>query len=795
MNDYETLKCRPCAQKNAEVKKGNCRFTVLTPRLIRLEYSESGLFEDSATQVVLNREFPVPPFGVDETDGRLVLKTGALTLTCRPGQPFSASSLQIKVEGNYSLHHSVWHYGETPDDLRGTARTLDNSEGPIPLGHGIQSREGWSLLDDSASLLLTGDGWVRPRPEGETTDLYFFGYGHDYLKCLGDFYRLTGSTPLLPRFALGNWWSRYHRYTAQEYSDLMDRFRREELPFTVAVVDMDWHLTEVDPRYGTGWTGYTWNRKLFPEPEAFLSKLHRKGMRVALNLHPADGIRPFEECYPKLAEAVGADPEKKETVPFDASSRKFLRAWADCALHPLEEEGVDVWWIDWQQGTCCDMPGLDPLWILNHVCYLDGKRKGGYPLTLSRYAGPGGHRYPIGFSGDTVISWKTLAFQPYFTATAANIGYGWWSHDIGGHMNGVRDDELAVRWLQFGAFSPILRLHSSASPFNGKDPGRYGAEAEQAMKEFLRLRHRMIPYLYTMNRLSHRDGVPLILPMYYRWPESWDAYEVPNEYSFGTQLIACPITEPMDRSLKTAKFRGWLPEGTWYDFFTGMRYSGGHRIDFYRPLERIPVFAKAGGIVPLSLQTGNSPDNPKALEIRVFAGADGDFRLYEDDGAAGDEDALWAETPMTFRWGPQAEFEVGPVAGNAAALPKKRDYAVVFTGVCETPASVTLDGADVPFRTSYDSKTGSLSVRVEGIPVRSGLKIVLHGASQADNPALPLIWEFLNRAQIPYARKDAVSGCLKGLENSRTLPFVLESLLALGLSPELLGNICEFLLN
>lgn len=128
------------------------------------------------------------------------------------------------------------------------------------------------------------------------------------------------------------------------------------------------------------------------------------------------------------------------------------------------------------------------------------------PLILSRYAGPGSHRYPVGFSGDTVVSWESLKFQPYFTSTASNIGYGWWSHDIGGHMLGVRDEELEARWYQLGVFSPINRLHSSLSPFVGKEPWNFQQPVRDIMRDALILRHRLIPYLHTMNWRAATKG-------------------------------------------------------------------------------------------------------------------------------------------------------------------------------------------------------------------------------------------------------------------------------------------------
>ena len=207
--------------------------------------------------------------------------------------------LSIQVKGNISNYHSIWHYGEEGcphffPQLKGTARTLDEADGEIPLEPGIISANGYAVLHDSTSQILLEDGWIEPRKKG-IQDIYFFGYGHDYKEALKDFYYLSGNAPMLPRYALGNWWSRYYRYTEDTYMELMERFERENVPFTVAVIDMDWHLVDIDPKYGSGWTGYTWNKELFPEPKRFLKKLHDRGMHVTLNVHPADGVRGHEE--------------------------------------------------------------------------------------------------------------------------------------------------------------------------------------------------------------------------------------------------------------------------------------------------------------------------------------------------------------------------------------------------------------------------------------------------------------------------------------------------------------------
>mgnify|MGYP002230016051 FL=1 len=148
----------------------------------------------------------------------------------------------------------------------------------------------------------------------------------------------------------GNWWSRYHKYTEQEYKELMERFEREQIPFSVAVIDMDWHLVDIDPKYGSGWTGYTWNREFFPDPKEFMDWLHKRNMKITLNVHPADGVRAYEQAYERVAKRMGIDPDSQEPVQFDVTDRHFLEVYFEELHHPLEEKGVDFWWLDWQQG-------------------------------------------------------------------------------------------------------------------------------------------------------------------------------------------------------------------------------------------------------------------------------------------------------------------------------------------------------------------------------------------------------------------------------------------------------------
>ncbi len=780
---------RPQAHPDAVVEGPGFRITVLTGRLLRLERQEDNRFTDQATQLVLCREFPVPEFTVSRDGEGLDLWTDDLHLHYDGGE-FSPAGLSVTMRRRaQDSHRTTWRYGDPVEaeglgaNLGGTARTLDDVDGATPLEPGLLSRTGYAVVDDSASLVLHDDGWVGPRPAPET-DLYFFGHGRDYDAALRDWFTLTGPNPLLPRWALGNWWSRYHRYSAEEYVDLMDRFADAGIPFSVAVLDMDWHLVDIDPALGTGWTGYTWNTELFPDPAGFLRQLHDRGLRVTLNVHPADGVRRHEAAYDEMARELGLDPEGGLAIAFDPTSRDFVDAYFRHLHHPHEEIGVDFWWLDWQSGSTTRVPGLDPLWMLNHLHYLDSGRDGRRPLTFSRYAGLGSHRYPVGFSGDTLITWASLEFQPYFTATAANVGYHWWSHDIGGHLGGAKDDQLATRWFQLGAFSPVNRLHSSASPFNSKEPWRFGREAERTMTRFLRLRHQLVPYLYTAMWASHAEGVAPVRPMYHEHPAAPEAYDVPHQYLFGADLLVAPITRPVDPATLHAEVTAWLPPGTWYDVLDGRRYDGGRMLVLHRTLEALPVLAPAGSVVPLAADPMAHVDEvPGELVVKVFLGADGDYTLVEDDGSATvTVEDRW-ETTFASRWMPTADGLADATVTVTPAVDRSVRLELVGAG---SVGGCTVRGEDVPLLGEGDETPYLDLGRLEaGTPVEVRLTGVRLGADDVR----ARVFAVLDQAQIAFEVKEQVLAAVERQEGTA----LLASLHAMRLPGNLYGVLTELL--
>lgn len=643
---------QPKADPHAIVVSGHARFTVLTPQLIRMEWAADGKFEDHASFAFLNRKLSVPEFKVGHADSgkTLSIQTPALELTYIGDDKFNAENLHITLK---DLPGKSWHPGMTDTgNLMGTTRTLDKIKGSdVKLETGLISRDGWTLVDDSERPLFDSADfsmskgmaskwpWILQRPAGERLDWYFFGYGHDYHQALGDFVKVAGRIPLPPRYAFGTWWSRYWAYSDQELDELVKGYRERNIPLDVFVIDMDWHLAfrgnqKDQAGERKGWSGYTWNRNLFPEPEKFLRSLHDRGLKVTLNLHPASGVQPWEEAYPAMARAMGQDPSTGKYVPFKITDRKYVENYFKILHHPLEKQGVDFWWLDWQQHSNTDIAGVNPTFWLNYLHFTDQEREGKRPLLFHRWGGLGNHRYQIGFSGDTISVWPSLAFQPSFTSTAANVGYAYWSHDIGGHMPGAVEPELYTRWLQFGMFSPILRTHTTKNPDAERRVWAYPEPYSDVMVDTLRQRYAWIPYIYTEARRTYDTGVAFLRPLYYDWPETDDAYKAGNEYLFGDKVIVAPVTTPVDTKTGVATENIWLPEGDWVEGPTGSRFKGPQHITREFSLEQVPVYYKAGAIVPMQppmLYTGQKPVDP--LIVRVLPLDDGqksDYSLYED---------------------------------------------------------------------------------------------------------------------------------------------------------------------
>ena len=709
----------PKADAKAVVTSGNARFTVLTPQLIRMEWSADGQFEDRATLTFVNRETPVPEFKVRESRSKLTITTPALTLTYLKNGKFSDKNLKAVFTLNGK--EVVWTPGmENPQNLLGTTRTLDGADGSKlkePMEQGILSRAGWSLIDDSQRHVLTPDGseweeWIEARPEGDRQDLYLFAYGHDYKQALADYALVAGRAPMPPKYTLGYWWSRYWQYSDNEFVDLVNKLKSMDVPIDVLIVDMDWHETwglrksnSPKDEYGQriGWTGYTWQKELFPSPANFLKWTENEELKVALNLHPASGIQPYEAVYDDFTKEYGWS-EKGKSVPFKIDERKWADAYFKTVLEPMERDGVDFWWLDWQQWKESKYtPGLSNTFWLNHTFFNHAERQnpGLRPFIYHRWGGLGSHRYPLAFSGDTYATWPMLAYLPYFTATASNVNYGWWGHDIGGHMfhktQKATDPELYTRWLQYGVFTPIFKTHSTKDPRIERCIWCF-PDHMFLMRDAIRLRYTLAPYIYNAARENYDTGVGMCRPMYYDYPESDKAYETPEQFMFGNDILATTITQPVDSITGLAPRTIWFPEGAWFDCATGSMYEGGRTEELHYTLAENPHYAKAGSIIPMNPATVKNLQQPcDTLVLTFIPGGDGQLRHYEDDGMSQQYKTNYAVTTVTKKQeGNTVRVRISPREGSFAGASDSRSYELRFPALFP-PKCVKVNGKELAY--------------------------------------------------------------------------------------------------
>jgi len=729
----------PVAKSDAIVISGQARFTVLTPRVIRMEWAEDGVFEDHASLAFVNRNLPVPKYKTRTKKGWFQITTNDLTLKYEVGSgKFNSGNLQIsfKVDGE----QKQWKPGQqNTGNLFGTIRTLDGFDGeimqwstkkPIELQPGILSTEGWVLVDDSERPIFDNSDWpwVLPRSEKDLQDYYFFGYGFDYKTALKDFTAIAGKIALPPKFAFGPWWSRYWEYTDLEFRELVDEFEIHDVPLDVLVVDMDWHLTSKPEWYkdgkkikdqageGTGWTGLTWNRNYFPDPQGFLIWTDKKDLTVCMNLHPASGIQPFEEKYPEMARVMGIDPVTQKYVPFDIVNKNFANNFMKIILHPMEEDGVDFWWLDWQQWSTTSITGVNPTFYLNYVFFSDMERQGqNRPMIFHRYGGLGNHRYQIGFSGDTFINWKSLDYQPYFTATASNVGFGFWSHDIGGHMRGESTPELYTRWIQFGIFSPIFRTHCTKSNYTKGIERRiwaYPLDEFYIMRDAFHLRKVLLPYIYTAAREAHDTGISICRPMYYDHPRSEAAYAFKNQYMFGNDILAAPVTKPIGADSLFVSKNIWLPEGEWIEIFSGTVLKGDKVHQRAFTIDEIPLFAKASAIIPMASRSSSRGDySIDPLILKIYPGISGSVSLYDDHGNSIDyKKGDFIRTDVNFtKKGSKLNIIIKPVTGSYPGMAETRTF-IIELPLTLPPQKITVNDDLI----HYDREFGTSSWTYDG---------------------------------------------------------------------------------
>ena len=696
----------------------NYRITVLSDRLIRFEYSLNGDFYDGATELVHNRNFSSPKIKVEQDDKFLVITTKYFMMQYAKEKPYKGpsfapdSNLKVKLVNT----DKMWYFNHPEArNFKGSAFSIEDFGSETTLSNGLYSTDGFAVLDDSNSMLIDNEGYIIPS-NNKRIDFYLFAYRRDFGLCLKDYFNLTGFPPLIPRYSLGIWWNRDQIYNFEDTKKLLQVFKKNEIPLSVLLLSEFWHKKDAS-NYNLYKTGYSFNEKLFNNPKEFIEYMHKNGVKVGLNLDGGEGINQFEENFSSMCEEL--EIKDNNIIPFKVLDKNFIAAYFKYLINPLYDIGVDFFWLDSKDVLASR--------VLNYYHFNDYKKfKEKRGMILSRNGGKSAHLYPIHYSGETKVGWDTLKYLPQFNSTASNIGLSWWSHDVGGFKSGIEDNELYLRYVQFSTYSPIFRFSAKRGAYYKREPWRWDMKTYTIVKDYCKLRHKLIPYLYTEAYKYHNTCLPVVQPLYYYYPEIFDEPNYKNEYYFGTELLVSPITKPKDEVMNRSVEKIFLPKGIWYDFKTGKKFIGNKRyVSFFKD-EDYPVFAKSGAIIPLAiLDDLNDTSSPKKMEINIFPGNSNVYRLYEDDGETRMyEDGYYIITAIDFNYtSDNYNLTIQPVEGKTGIINDYRDYIIKFRNT-RLPEQIKVE-INNEIITNFEAYTdeNDLIINLKNIDTRKQLSI------------------------------------------------------------------------
>lgn len=590
------------------VKGTNYRFTVLTPRLIRIEYNKNGTFEDRATSLVVNRTFGDSNFSRTEDEVSLTIGTEYFTLTYIKDRPIAGNNIKVTINGTdkewYPGHKEIRNVGSI-------TYSLDDLSTNLKLGKGLYSMDGFVVIDDSKNFVIENEAFL---PREETTDLYLFAYRNDLGLCLQDYFTLTGYPPMIPRYALGCWWYKNDVYNMTSIDDTLKKFNDNKIPISIFLLGDKWHNNIENYMYDRNlFDVQTLNRYYFSKPQVF-----------GLTINPELPITNNDPLYNTVAQYIQANKNGISLIPLNNNT---INIYLNLIVNNLLNSGIKLFNIDYYNPK--DTLGL---FLLNHYHYaIANMNERG--IILSRNPGVAPHRYPVIYTGKTKVSWDTLKVLPAYNNSAANMGVCWLANAIGGYYSGIEDDELFIRYIQFGVFSSIFLLAGDTGKYYKREPWKWNPLIMNVIREYMQLRNKLVPYIYNESYLYHKYGVPLVQPLYYKYPKIYDEPNYVNQYFFGSRIMISPIIKKKNTEMNRVVQRVFIPSGIWYDYLTGKKFVGNkYYVGFYKK-EDYPIFVKEGSIIPMSLDMNTQI--PVNMEIQIFPaenGLYGNYELYEDDG-------------------------------------------------------------------------------------------------------------------------------------------------------------------
>ena len=705
------------------MRTGTLQVQVCSPTIVRVLYSPTSTFPGRPDYVVIKKTWPHTDWSMHSSGDSVVLTTTALKITItrksgvirfddaaanklfeddgRTMTPVQVngentyhaemvSSLWGSYEGFYGLgqHQSgVWNYRGEAVDL-----SQDNTNISIPF---FLSSKGYGIFWNNASRSRFNNRFLNTLYlSSELADDidYYFIYGPEFDKIVAGYRELTGAPPLFGKWAYGFWQCKNRYKTQDELLGIAHKYRQLRIPVDNIVQDWFWWYTMGEPVF---------DKQRYPDPRAMIDDLHHSHFHLMISFWPY--FRPGTQTYNEMdsrgffiakTKVAGFHPAGQALYDaFNPQARKYY--WG--LLDQLFQMGVDAWWLDTTEPETENRE--TNILVTSHTALGDGARYANmFPLMttaavyqgqrsastakrvfiLSRSAFAGSQRNAVAvWSGDINSDWVFFKKQIPAGLNYSLSGLPYWTTDIGGFVSGDPDDpayrELFVRWFQFGTFNPILRVHGTRSN-DQNELWSYGPDAQRILVKFDRLRYRLLPYIYSLAWQTTSAGYTPMRALVMDFRNDVRAANIGDQFMLGPAILVNPVTEPSTQSRRL-----YLPQAQWYDFWMGTSLQGGRTLEAPAPLDRIPLYVRAGSILPLGPDEQWATQKPAdPLELRVYGGANGDFTLYEDENDNYDyEKGAYATIP--FHWDDARQvLTIGPRTGAYPGMLQTRTFRVVF---------------------------------------------------------------------------------------------------------------------
>jgi len=663
-----------------EDAKHNVVITTKRLRVIAERDSASLLFEDDHGKVLLH-ESPSP-------------RPRELTPVTVDGE----KTLRADAYFDLTPDEAIYGLGQHQSGLlnqRGADLLLmqDNTNISVPF---LLSSRGYGLLWNSASLGRYENHFqpkLALRAEVADTVDYYFLYGPEFDRIIAAYRTLTGPAPMLPLWAYGFWQSRYQYRSQQEMLDVATKYRELKIPLDNLVLDFDWMQRMGSQQFTSS----------FPDPPAMFTALRAMHVHTMISVWPffTPPSANFDDMLNHGYFVTGGRTQVPSFYPgsrlFDAFNADARKTFWQQINTSLFAKGVDAWWLDSSEPLDVYGEEQGPMLEGAHIALGSASRyANSYPffetravydgqrattdqqrvfiLTRSGFLGQQRHA-AASWSGDIAPTFDSLRRQIPAGLNFSLSGLPYWTTDIGGFLGGDPGDpayqEVYVRWFQYGTVCPIFRTHGARQ---ANELWSYGPRAQQILTNYDKLRYRLLPYIYsTAWRVTSESYTPM-RALVMDFPADRNALDIPDQFMFGPALLVNPVTkaEATSRTL-------YLPAGaTWYDFWTGASLKGGQIITAAAPLETMPLYVRAGSIIPIGPELQWSNEKPAdPIELRIYPGADGEFTLYEDDGASfGYEKG--EQAIISFAWKDATQtLSIGSRSGSFPGMLKQRSFHII----------------------------------------------------------------------------------------------------------------------